>query len=113
MEEVVFDIPNVISWLDGHTLYPVPEAKKMCKTLGVEPFKGDLEIRWRSEKEALKKHGLVYVATPKGSGIAGTTLAYYLADKLGLEYERYHGRGTQVRAIIDALRKHFNLPVVD
>jgi len=42
-----------------------------------------------------------------GRGIAGWSLAQWICDRLGVEYESKMGRGFQTQACVEALGNHF------
>ena len=86
---------NVIS--DGHTIWRIAYAKRVCKALGVPFNEAELVETFHSEadyKGAHMKEGC------EGSlGVYSLTLSQYVAEQLGVAGQAigYLGRGFQAR----------------
>ena len=93
----------------GHAIYAPETAKEISQALGV-PFKESLVRVYESDRHPL---GLTMYKGP-ADGVWSLELARHVADCLGLEadcdYQLYLGRGTQARAIAEAVRILLSIP---
>ena len=82
---------------NGHTIWKVGYAKRVCKALGVPFFDKELVERFYSEshwKGAHMREGC------EGSlGVYSLTLSHYVSKYFGViqKAEAFHGRGSQAR----------------
>ena len=91
----------------GHTIWVVKQAQEVCEALGV-PFKKELVWTWESPEDAFQRYGFYSSEEGPSEGVWSLKLARHVAFELGVtDYQSYHGRGSQARAIAEAIEKHF------
>ena len=92
---------------DGHSVWKVAYAKKICKTLGVK-FSEGLAQEYRSTMSANNPKGLRMKDGQEGTlGVYSLELSGYVADQLGVRDKAQEciGRGFQAQAYADEISK--------
>ena len=82
---------------DGHTIWKVGYAKRVCKALGV-PF-NDEELVQKFYSEAHWKGAHMLPGNEGSLGVYSLNLSEYVAKQLGVseKAQRFFGRGSQAR----------------
>ena len=99
-------ITEALNALDnGHTIWKVGYAKRVCKALEVEFSTTNLVEKFYSEADIKGAHMLP--GREGALGVFGLDLSHWIAKKLGVlvNCQIYHGRGSQAREYARAIRE--------
>ncbi len=91
---------------DGHSVYLVAVARRICQVVGVA-FEESLVFSWQSRQDAFERYGFFAHVDGPGSGVNALALSYHVACRLGLGApgKVFTGRGYQARANAEAVRE--------
>jgi hypothetical protein len=91
---------------DGHSVYGVELAQRICQVVGVT-FEESLVFSWQSQQNALEQYGFFAREEGPGQGVNSLDLSYHVTRSLGLGAPgtRFTGRGYQARANAEAVRE--------
>ena len=98
---------NVLN--DGHTIWKVGHAKRVCEALGV-PFSDNLVERFYTEEHY---KGAKMLEGEEGSlGVYALSLSEYVAEQLSVSKQarQFYGRGSQAREYARVVREKLGIP---
>ena len=100
-------VEDALSSLAGwhHSFVSEEGANQVARALGIE--KPVRCYAGRSDRSGDPKGLSMHPGREGIRGIAGWSLAQWICDQLGVEYEHKMGRGFQTQACVEALSNHF------
>ena len=93
---------------DGHTIWKVGYAKRVCKALRIPFMERELVQRFRSDWSPDNYKGITMKDGCEGSlGVDSGDLSYYVAKQFGVANRAKEkiGRGSQARAYAEVVRE--------